>query len=132
MITEESAVTSTTSDDSDKEDEVSSSDRLKTDRKEDIQADGPSSKRSKKGRKRISNHTCGEEFEVSNSTNVSDSQDEHIVSSATPCGSEESRQKKSARRNDQTKKKIRLSNLGNNKRKSTARSNLNSRQIDDR
>lgn len=129
MITEESAVTSTTSDDSDKEDDMFLSER--TERKEDIETEAHSAKRPKKGRKRTSNRTSSEEFEVSNSTSLPDVQDEFIVSSATP-GAEQTRRKKSMKRNDQTRKKIRLSSLGNNKRKSTAKSNLNSRQLDDR
>lgn len=132
VITEESAVTSTTSDDSDKEGGVPLSERLKTDRKE-LDSDTHLSKRGKKGKKRVSNNTTfDEEFEVSfsNSTSLSDVQDENFVSSATPHGSEESKRKK--RRNNQTRKKIRLSSLDNNKKKNTARNNLNYRQLDDR
>lgn len=134
IITEESAVTSTTSDDSDKEGgaAVPLSDRLKTDKKE-LDNDVHLSKRTKKGKKRISNNTTSDqEFQVifSNSSSLSDVQDENFVSSATSHGSEENKRKK--RRNDQTRKKIRLSSLGNKKKKNTARNNLNSRQLDDR
>lgn len=134
VITEESAVTSTTSDDSEKEDHLPLSERLKTDKK-DLD-DTPLSKRAKKSKKRSSvNNTSDEEIEVSvsNSTSSSDAPDENLVSSATSCGSEEGKRKKTAKRNDQTRKKIRLSKKVNNKKKSTARriSNYN-RQLDDR
>lgn len=133
VITEESAVTSTTSDDSEKEEDLPLSERLKTDKK-DLD-DIPLSKRAKKGKKRSSINTSDDEIEVSvsHSTSLPDALDENLVSSATPCGSEEGKRKKSAKRNDQTRKKIRLSKIVNNNKKSTARRNSNyNRQLDDR
>lgn len=128
IITEESAVTSTTSDDSEKEDCTPLSEQLKPDKQHDI----PLAKRLKKGKKPSSTtNTSDEEFEarLSNSTSLSELQDENLVSSATYCGQDETKRKRSAKRNGQTRKKIRLSN---NKRKTTAKSNSNCRQLDDR
>lgn len=126
IITEESAVTSTTSDDSDKEDDVPLSGKLKTD-KEEISDYTPPSKRSKKPNKSTAN-VSDNEFEVNPTNSMSD---ENFVSSAT-C-SEDSKRKPPAKKIDHTKKKIRLSNVdNNNKRRSTARSKSNCRPLDDR
>lgn len=133
VITAESAVTSTTSDDSEKEDGLSLSTRHKTDK--DVDDVTPVSKRIKKGKKTTSSNTSDEEVEIRvlNSTALSDVQDENLVSSATSCGPDENKRKRSVKRNNRTRKTIRLSILdNNNKRKSTARNNLNCRHLDDR
>lgn len=131
IVTEESAVTSTTSDDSEKEDNLPLPEQLKTD-KPDV--DIPLSKRTKKNKKPALNTTSDDEidFRVSNSVSSSEVQDENLVSSATPCGQDETKRKRSAKRSDQNRKKLRLSIRDNNKRKSTAISNLNYKQFDDR